>query len=38
MAKNNHDIKQIIIKIVAIIMCISMVLAVAGTLIYYLIH
>ena len=40
MAKNNnkHDIKDILVRIMAAIMAILMVGAVAGTLIYYLMH
>lgn len=36
--KKKRDITQIIIKVLATIMAVSMVLAVAGTLIYYLMH
>ena len=39
MAKNNkHDIKDIIVRVMAAIMAVLMVAAVAGTLIYYLMH
>ncbi len=37
MSKNRHDIGKILTKIMAAILAILMVLAVAGTLIYYLV-
>lgn len=37
MAKKQHDIGKIAIKIIASILAVLMVLAVAGTLIYYLV-
>lgn len=38
MSKKNHDIKEIIVKVLAAVMAVLMVVAVAGTLIYYLLH
>lgn len=37
MAKNKHDIGRIATKVIATILAVLMVLAVAGTLIYYLV-
>jgi hypothetical protein len=40
MAKNKkkHDVRQIIIKVLALIMAVLMVIAMAATVIYYLMH
>ena len=38
MAKKKHDIREIIVKVMALILAVLMVVAVAGTLIYYLMH
>ena len=38
MAKNKHDIRDIIVRVMAAIMAVLMIAAVAGTLIYYLTH
>jgi uncharacterized membrane protein (DUF373 family) len=38
MSKKKHDINEIIVKVMAAILAILMVVAVAGTLIYYLLH
>lgn len=38
MAKKKHDAGQIFVKIMAAFLAVLMVLAVAGTLIYYLLH
>lgn len=38
MSKKKHDISEIIVKVMAAILAILMVVAVAGTLIYYLLH
>lgn len=38
MAKKKHDIKQIIVKVLAALMAFLMVVAVAASLIYYLLH
>lgn len=38
MAKKKHDVREIIIKVMAAVMAVLMVLAVAATLLYYLLH
>ncbi len=38
MSKKKHDINEIIVKVMAAILAVLMVVAVAGTLIYYLLH
>jgi len=38
MAKKHHDIGKIMVRIMAAILAVLMVVAVAGTLIYYLLH
>lgn len=38
MAKKHHDIKKIMVRVMAAILAFLMIIAVAGTLIYYLLH
>ena len=36
--KKKHDIKKIMVRVISALLAILMVVAVAGTLIYYLLH
>jgi len=38
MAKKHHNIGEIMVKIMAVILALLMIIAVAATLIYYLLH
>ena len=38
MAKKHHNIGEIMVKVMAVILALLMIIAVAATLIYYLLH